>query len=243
MPLPLKAEDAAGPNAEMVFSARFAIIALSHRKLGSSYIVRDLVAENTQRLLVRAKDGDRSALNLLCSTYAERVRRIARLRMGAELRSQLESMDIVQDALCAAAKDVHSFTYRREGDFLRWLVELVENRIRDHADRIHAQKRDVRRQVSLDPVETRSGNKCQMPGGLPLVTTTPSVILAHTEELDRLERAMDQLKGEYRQVILLAKIEGLSYQKIGQRITRSPDAVGMLLSRAMVALAKAFERL
>ena len=205
--------------------------------------MRDRVQENTERLLALAKDGDRSALNRLCGTYAERVRRIVRLRMGAELRSQLESMDVVQDALCAAAKDAHSFTYRREGDFLRWLAELVENRLRDHADRIHAQKRDVRRQVSLDAVTARSGNSRERPAGLPVVTTTPSVILAQTEELDRLERAMDQLKDEYRQVILLAKIEGLSYQEIGQRIAKSPDAAGMLLSRAMVALAKAFERL
>jgi RNA polymerase sigma factor (sigma-70 family) len=76
-----------------------------------------------------------------------------------------------------------------------------------------------------------------------MVTTTPSVVFTRREELDRLERALDKLKGEHRQVILLAKIEGLSYQHIGRRLNRSPEAVGMLLSRAMLALIKAFERI
>ena len=41
-------------------------------------------------------------------------------------------------------------------------------------------------------------------------------------------------------MIVLAKIEGLSYKEIGERLGKSADAVGMLLSRAMIALTIAF---
>ena len=71
--------------------------------------------------------------------------------------------------------------------------------------------------------------------------TTPSVIAARKEDLERLEKAIDQLRPEYREIIILARIDGLSYKEIGKRLSKSVDAVGMLLCRAMVALTNAFE--
>jgi len=75
------------------------------------------------------------------------------------------------------------------------------------------------------------------------VTTTPSAVLVRSEELNRLERAMDRLKDEYREVLLLAKIEGLAHKDIAERMNRSAAAVAKLLSRAIVALANEFESL
>jgi RNA polymerase sigma-70 factor (ECF subfamily) len=204
--------------------------------------VNSLGAQRTQQLLTLARKGDQGALNNLCGLYVERIRRIARLRMGPQLRSQLESMDIVQDALWAAVCGLDDFTHQDEGDFLRWISIVVENTIRDNIDRIHAGKRDVRKQVSLDSTVAQPDGG-RLPPRHPVSTTTPSLVVARSEELDRLERAMDQLKDEYRRVILLAKIEGLSYAQIGRRLGKTADAVGMLLSRAMVALTDAFEAL
>jgi hypothetical protein len=60
--------------------------------------------QKTQELITLAKGGDEPALELLCSVYGERVRRIIRLRMGAEIRPRLDSMDLVQDG---GAKRLH----------------------------------------------------------------------------------------------------------------------------------------
>jgi RNA polymerase sigma-70 factor (subfamily 1) len=169
-------------------------------------MLSNLATQKTRQLVTLAKEGDQSALNYLCGLYGERIRRMVRLRMGPELRAQLESMDLVQDALWTAVQELDDFTYQDEGDFLRWLSSIVENTIRDNIDRIHAGKRDIRRQVSLDSVAARSDGG-RIPATYPAATTTPSVLVARSEELDRLERAMDQLKDEYRQVIVLAKIE------------------------------------
>ena len=204
--------------------------------------MNSMIAQKTQQLLMLAKKGDQCALNDLCGLYVERIRRIVRLRMGPQLRAQLESMDLVQDALWAAVRELDDFTYQDEGDFLRWVSIIVENTIRDNVARIYAGKRDVRRQVSLDSAVARS-DRGRISARRPARTTTPSLLVARSEELDRLERAMDRLKDEYRRVILLAKIEGRSYAQIGRELGKSPDAVGMLLSRAMVALTDAFEAL
>ena len=197
--------------------------------------------KRTQQLVTQAQGGDDSALGQLCGVYAERVRRIVRFRMGPELRSQLESMDLVQEALIEAVKDLGDFAYSNDGDFLRWLSSIVENTIRDNVDRIHAAKRDVRRQVSLDKMAARA-DMLHADAGLPVVTTTPSVVLSLREELDRLEEAMDRLKPQYREVIVMAKIEGLSCKEIAARQNKRPAAVAMSLSRAIVAVTNIFER-
>jgi RNA polymerase sigma factor (sigma-70 family) len=71
-------------------------------------------------------------------------------------------------------------------------------------------------------------------------TTTPSVIICKREALDRLEKALDKLKPEYKEVVVLKRIEGLSYAEIAERLGKSAEAVGMLLSRAMTALTIAY---
>jgi RNA polymerase sigma-70 factor (ECF subfamily) len=197
--------------------------------------------QNTHQLVSSAQNGDRFALEQLCNVYAERIRRIVRLRVGPELRVQLESMDLVQDALIAAVTGLKDFRDHNDGDFMRWLVKITENRIRDRVDHIHAAKRDIRRQVRLED-DSDNQSSCGKPYQYaPIVTTTPSVMLARREELDRLEKAMDRLTDDYRQVLLLAKIEGLSHEQIAERMKRSPAAVAKLLSRAIVALAIEFE--
>lgn len=198
--------------------------------------------DKTQHLVILAKEGDESARNQLCGVYVERVRRIVRLRMGGELRSKLESMDIVQDSLMSALRDLKDFNYSNEGDFLRWLSKIAENQIRGNLDQLNAAKRDMRKEVPLEQRSTHTHNS----GGqtlYPVSQTTPSLIFSRREDLDKLELAMDLLKPAHRQVIILARIEGLAHKDIAARMDKSPDAVGMLLSRALLALTKAFEGL
>ncbi len=195
----------------------------------------------TQELVALAKEGDKSALNHLYRVYAERVRWMVRFRMSKELRSKLESMDLVQDALIHALSGLDDFTYKNEGDFVRWLSKIAENELRGNLKKLHADKRDIRKEVRLDNYgSTTGGGFVKTPG--PINATTPSVIMSRKEDLEKLEKAIDELKPEYREVIVLTKIEGLSYEEIGVRLDKSSDAVRMLATRAMAALAAAFKR-
>lgn len=199
--------------------------------------------ERTRELVVLAQQGNRTAADRLFNVYGERVRRIVRLRMGEELRRQMESTDLVQEVLLSALQDLDRFEFRNDGDLLRWLARITERRISDSLRKVHADKRDARREMRYD----ESPRTCSSDGDTPVPklmrTTTPSVLAARSEDLDRLERAMTGLKPEYRQVIVLTKIDGLSYGQAGKELKRSPDAVRMLLSRAMSELACEFERI
>lgn len=202
--------------------------------------MRLTVDDKTRHLVALAQDGDESALNRLCNVYGARVLWIIRLRMGAELRTKMESMDVVQDVLMSALKDLGHFTYKTEGDFLRWLSKIAENRLRGHVQRLHMNKRDIRKEVRLDGYKPTAEDSVVAALDA-VVTTTPSVIMSKREDLDKLAKAIDVLKPEYRQVIVLTKIEGLSYKKIGERLGKSADAARMLFSRAMAELTDAFE--
>lgn len=116
---------------------------------------------------------------------------------------------------------------------------ITENRIRDHLEGFHADKRDIRRETPLDVSRQSSKDRFVRTVG-PVDSTTPSIILSRGEELDRLERAMDKLTPEYRQVILLAKIEELSGPELAEKLGKTPGAARALLCRALVALSKAY---
>jgi len=162
------------------------------------------------------------------------------MRMSNELRSKLESMDLVQDAFIAALRGLKNFTYQNEGDFLRWLSTIAENRLRDNLKKFHANKRDIRKEMSLNNNRQSAQDSFVKQAG-PVDTTTPSVIMSRREELDKLEKALDKIKPEYKEVILLTKIEGISSKVLSDRLGKAPGAVRMLLSRAMMALANALE--
>lgn len=198
------------------------------------------IDHTTRHLVTLAKGGDPSAVDQLCRIYGERIRRIVRLRIDRKLRSKIDSVDVVQDALVQALAGLENFTYKDEGDFLRWLSRIAENKLRDILDKFHADKRDIRREIPFKKIETNTdGGSFGVAG--PLQTTTPSVLLSRKEQLDRLERALDDLKPEYREVIFLSRIERLSHEEIAARMGKSKGAVAMLLSRALVALTAAYE--
>jgi RNA polymerase sigma-70 factor (subfamily 1) len=204
--------------------------------------MRHTVDDKTRQLVALAKDGDKLALNQLCAVYGQRVLWLVRLRMGAELRSKLESVDLVQDVLVSALNDLGNFTYKTEGDFVRWLSKIAENRLRDNLDKLHADKRDIRKEVRLNI--HRSTLEESFAAALePIDATTPSAIISKREELDKLVKAIDTLKPEYREVIVLSKIEGFSYKEIGKRLDKNPDAVRMLMPSAMAELTTVFMRI
>jgi RNA polymerase sigma-70 factor (ECF subfamily) len=190
----------------------------------------------TQHLVDLAKEGDEAAINQLCSVYGERVRRIIRLRLNQKLRPKLDSVDVVQDALILALDGLKDFTYKNEGDFLRWLSKIAENRLRDIFDKYHADKRDVHREIPFKK-EGRSTEGGSVGAAGPVRNTTPSVIASKKEAMDRLEKALDKLKPEYKEIIMLKRIEGLSHAEIAERLNKNAGAVRMLLARAIAALA------
>lgn len=182
--------------------------------------------QETTRLLARARDGSGEALNKVYGRIAGRLLAVIRLRLGPELRSQLESGDVLQATLLRSFERIEQFEGSRGASLMAWLARIAENEIRDLADYHKRQRRDARRNVPLDAA------------GEPLATNVRSLSskVVLDEEALRLEAALESLPEHHRRIVVLRKLEELDWAEIARRMGKSQDACRMLLARAMAAL-------
>lgn len=183
-------------------------------------------SEQSTALLHRARAGSRDALDELYARYAVRLLSLIRLRMGAGLRPDVDSRDILQTTLLKSFQHLDQFNGADGRSLMSWLARIAENEIRDQADRQGRQRRDKALEEPLDPVDPRVAAH---------VRSAVTQLIAD-EETARLERAIAGLDESHREAILLRKFEELSYGAMAVRLGRSEDACRMLVARAMVAL-------
>src|SRR5215467_2712333 len=134
-------------------------------------------------------------------------------------KNDSEAEEVVQDA-CVRA--VRFFSSRRDGDARAWLFAIVRNtwysRVSRRASVAEATrletKRDERPDEALDP-EAR---------------------LLQQHAVAKVHAALEQLPSDFREVIVLREIEGLSYKEIAAVVC---VPIGTVMSR----LARARERL
>src|SRR6185436_4743480 len=110
-----------------------------------------------------------------------------------------EVEDIVQETYLRAFRGRDQFTYQSPGSFLRWLSSIADHVI---VDRARYQNRDRR---AGDEVAFRSASNPAGPE--PADTKTPSRLFAQQEAVERLLDRLTALPDDYRQAILMAKIE------------------------------------
>jgi len=186
-----------------------------------------MTRQESAALLRAARDGSPEALGQLYDRCAGRLLAIIRLRMGRDLRARLESRDILQNTLLKSFQRLDQFEGADGPSLIAWLARIAENEIRDQADFQHRQRRDVAAGVSLDDT-----------GAPPLAARVRSALSQAivSEETERLERALEALEPDHREVIILRKFEELSFREVAARMGRSEDACRMLLARALTAL-------
>jgi RNA polymerase sigma-70 factor (subfamily 1) len=191
------------------------------------------VAEDaTGALVEKAQTGDVDALNELFARYHHTMVEVARRRLGPRLRQKEDPDDLAQTTFREATRDFASYTYRGEGSLLRWLVQILQNKIRDKAEFYSAGKRDLSRERGMEAPDKGDDE----PG---TIVEPPSDDLSVTRQVERgenydlLRKALHELSGEHRQAITLVFFQGLSLREAGSKMGgRSEDAVRMMLRRA-----------
>jgi RNA polymerase sigma-70 factor (ECF subfamily) len=181
---------------------------------------------STFDLVERSKKGEQEAFSLLFHKYQRRLAVLVYYKMSDELRGRMEVDDVLQEVFLAASQSLHRFSYRSPGSLMAWL-----SRIADHAivDAARHENRDKRRPGEL--LRFRSDSNPNGPE--PADSETPSRVFARQESLQTLLRKFDALPPDYRQVILLAKFEGLTAVEISERLGKSRESVALTLHRAL----------
>ena len=190
----------------------------------------DDLAQSIQ-LIRLAQSGDREAMNQICARYYERVRAIVRRRLGPRLRLAVESVEIVQETFLAAVHDFDRFEVRDNARLINWLARIAENRI-------HEARRGLDRKREVQLLHLRSS----LSSGDLVLDPAASITLPvdhaiREEEGSIIERCLDELRPEYREVISLRMQTGGSWEAIAEMIeSNSADAARMLYARAIQAL-------
>jgi RNA polymerase sigma-70 factor (ECF subfamily) len=176
-------------------------------------------------VLRQALAGSDEALDTLYARYGPRLLSFIRLKMGRDLRTRLESRDIVQATFLKSFEHLDEFEGSNGRSLLGWMMRIAEREIQDRADFHKRDKRDARRE---DDVDDHSDIAVRTKSAL------SKMIL--DERAERVENAIAALSESYRQVILLRTFEELTFPEIATRIGKSEDASRMLFARAMTAL-------
>lgn len=176
-------------------------------------------ARERKLLLLRAKLGDREALNILfescrASLYCRALRILARPQ---------DAEDAVQEAMVAAFRQLHRFEDR--SDFLTWATRIVIN-----AALQQVRRRRVRPTIPLDSMEN---DLCSYAFNEKLKDPrpTPEEQFQETEHAKILKRAMQRLPVESRRAIQICQFKEYSLKEAANALGLSVSALKARLHR------------
>lgn len=178
--------------------------------------------EACRTLVAKAQRGDQSAFGELAAKYASRLRALIESRLGPQLRSQIQPDDVAQEVLVWAFRSIKNLHWQGDDSFFRWLGGITENVLRKEAQR-HRGKLALPLIVDVEASEA-----------------SPSQSMRRAERFEHLQGCLDDLSPDHRQVIILARIDRLSFKEIAHRMNRSEVASRQLLRRALKELKAGF---
>jgi RNA polymerase sigma-70 factor (ECF subfamily) len=188
-----------------------------------------------EQLLCRARAGQDPGLGRLLELYRNYLGLLARLEIGRRLRGKVDDSDLVQETFLQAHRHFGQFRGTTEAELMRWLRQILADIVGKLVRRYYGtQRRDVRLERELAAELDRSSRA--LGEGLAARQSSPSQQAARREQAVLLADALQQLPEAYREVIILAHLEGLGFPEVARRMGRSVDSVKNLWARAVARL-------
>ena len=185
-------------------------------------------------LLEKARRGDREALGRLLESQRAALRRLAERQLDGRIAVRVNASDVIQQTFLEAHRTFSQFAGREARELAAWLQTILNHKaagaIRDH---VLLQKRDVRRERSLDDSQ---GGLTPLKRKLDAGHSSPSAKAIRGEEAQRLGQALSALPDDQRMAVRLRHLEGWTLADIAERLGRSPAATAGLIKRGMKTL-------
>jgi len=196
------------------------------------------------KLFTSARQGSGTCLGRLLALYTNYLKLLVAAQLDQRLRGRVSPSDIVQDAFFEAHRDFDQFRGQSTAEFAAWLRRIaVNNILRVVEQHVLAEKRDVRREVSLEEIGRRlEQSTVRLESLLAEHSDSPSGCAVRREHELLLADALAELPADYREIIVLRHIEGLPFDDVARRMARSPGAARMLWLRALKSLREAMQR-
>ena len=183
------------------------------------------MGQEVEALVQRAASGDSDALESLVVEHLPELRGFVDRRLGGPARAREAVSDVVQSTCREVLEFRERFRFGEADGFRRWLFATALRKVLNK-DRFHtANRRDVRREA---------GSAARIPGH---AEPSPSSALEAGEKVAMLGSALERLPEDYRRVVLLSHLAGLSRAEVAQAMGRTEASVRNLLNRALARLA------
>ena len=183
-----------------------------------------MTREEELEIILKVRSGDTEAFEALVLEHQNKVYSLALRMVGNEE----DARDMAQEAFIRAFNSLASF--RGESKFSVWLYRLTSNICIDFL-----RGRAKRRTVSLS-WEDEDGEEGELE--IPDERFSPEARLERTELRESVRRGLDQLTPEYREILLLREINGLSYDEIGRALGLEEGTVKSRIFRARKKLSE-----
>ena len=177
-----------------------------------------MTREQEAAIVRKVLGGDANAFETLVLEYEKNVYNIA-LRMTG---NREDAADMTQEAFIKAYNSLQSF--RGDSKFSVWLYRIVSNVCLDFL-----RSKNRRPTVSLS-VEDDDGEDAQL--DVADESQSPELLLDRKLTRDSVRRGLDSLPPDYRQILLLREIQGLSYDEIAQALSLEVGTVKSRIFRA-----------
>lgn len=135
------------------------------------------------------------------------------------MRNDHDADDAVQDACLRALRFIGGF---RGGDGRVWLLKIVRNTCYSRLQRVKTGSQETEFDDEVHSPEPEAAN--------------PETLLSRSRDTAALNLALEELPEEFREVVVMRDLEGLSYKEIA-------DIAGLPIGTVMSRLARARKRL
>jgi RNA polymerase sigma-70 factor (ECF subfamily) len=177
-------------------------------------------------LLKKARAGDKGALNELIERLRPWMKRLA--SQMAPQRGNLDSSDVVQDALLLVARNFQKCQANGVGQFCGWVLTIV----RHEAMRVGGTRPSPKPLPEGSSAEER----------IPAQVDTPSEHAIQNEHREQVQQAIARLSVEDQDVILLRDYDDLEYEEIADVLDITPAVARQRHVRALKRLKKELEQ-
>lgn len=191
-------------------------------------------AVDEKRLIKKLKRGDEAAFAQLVRQNQGRIFSLCYRMLG----NAAEAEDIAQDVFVKSFVAIEGF--RGDSQLGTWLyriaINLCKNRLK------YLGRRHYRTASPLDKVPERAYAPEQ--GGTRTVgeqAARPDEILEGSRAESRIQRALAEVEPQFRELLVLRDVEGLTYQEIVEITELAEGTVKSRLHRARAALRRAYD--
>jgi len=194
-------------------------------------------------LLNEARQQQSESLGTLLELYRNYLTILATTQLDQRLRRRVSPSDVVQETMLAAHRDFLKFRGTSEREFLGWLRQILVNCMHRTIERhLKSKRRDARREVSMERVNDQLDRSAADLSHLFVDQgDSPSQSLHDRERAVMLANQLAKLRPQYRDVIVLRNLQGMSFEEVAERMERNPGAVRMLWLRAIEKLKEVYE--